>query len=147
MDRKQRNINIPILNKEFGIEVLLEGLIIAIVTMISFHIGLSTGNHEVAMVMAFATLCLSRLFHGFNCRSKQSIFKVGVFANPFVWYAVILGVALLTIVLTVKPIMGVFEVVPLNISQYVSVYGLALIPFVLIQLYKLIFVKSSDSDK
>jgi Ca2+-transporting ATPase len=147
MDRKPRNINIPILNKEFGIEVLLEGLIIAIVTMISFHIGLSTGNHEVAMVMAFATLCLSRLFHGFNCRSKQSIFKVGVFANPFVWYAVILGVVLLTIVLTVKPIMGVFEVVPLNISQYVSVYGLALIPFVLIQLYKLIFVKSSDSDK
>ncbi len=147
MDRKPRNINIPILNKEFGIEVLLEGLIIAIVTMISFHIGLSTGNHEIAMVMAFATLCLSRLFHGFNCRSKQSIFKVGVFANPFVWYAVILGVALLTIVLTVKPIMGIFEVVPLNISQYVSVYGLSLIPFVLIQLYKLIFVKSSDSDK
>ncbi|QAA35386.1 calcium-translocating P-type ATPase, PMCA-type [Clostridium manihotivorum] len=147
MDRKPRNINIPILNKEFGIEVLLEGLIIAIVTMISFHIGLSTGNHEVAMVMAFATLCLSRLFHGFNCRSKQSIFKVGVFANPFVWYAVILGVALLTIVLTVKPIMGIFEVVPLNLSQYISVYSLALIPFVLIQLYKLIFVKSTDSDK
>lgn len=147
MKQKPRNINVPILSKEFGLEVLVEGLIIAIVTMLSFHIGLSTGDHSVATVMAFATLCLSRLFHGFNCRAKQSIFKVGVFANPFVWYAVILGVALLTLVLTFKPIMGVFEVVPLNMSQYIWVYGLALVPFVLIQAYKLVFVKTADIDR
>ncbi|WP_261853631.1 cation-translocating P-type ATPase [Clostridium folliculivorans] len=147
MKQKPRNINIPILSKEFGLEVLIEGLIIAVVTMVSFHIGLTTGDRSVATVMAFATLCLSRLFHGFNCRAKQSIFKVGVFANPFVWYAVILGVVLLTFVLTFKPIMGVFEVVTLNISQYVWIYGLALVPFVLIQSYKLLFVKLGDTAR
>ena len=61
MNEKPRNINSPILNKSFSIEVLIEGLLIALGTMTAFHIGLSTGDTLVASTMAFATLCLSRL--------------------------------------------------------------------------------------
>ncbi|MBZ9606843.1 cation-translocating P-type ATPase [Clostridium estertheticum] len=142
MDEKPRNINSPILNKSFSIEVLLEGLLIALCTMTAFHIGLSTGDTMVASTMAFATLCLSRLLHGFNSRSQESIFRIGVFSNKYLWIATILGYLLLEFVLSFKPFMGVFEVATLTITQRAMIYGLSLMPLILIQIYKLLFVRA-----
>ena len=110
MNEKPRNMNTPLLNKSFAISVLLEGLLIAIASLIAFHLGLSTGDTVVASTMAFATLCLARLFHGFTARSKESIFKIGVFSNKYSWLAFILGVSFLHLVLLVPGFMGVFEV-------------------------------------
>ena len=141
MNDKPRDINTPLLNKAFATQVGVEGLLIAVVTLIAFYLGLSTGDHMTASTMAFATLCLSRLLHGFNSRSKQSIFKIGVFSNKYSWLAFILGVIFLHVVLLVPSLMGVFEVAALSGTQLGSIYGLALVPFVLIQLYKLMFVK------
>ncbi|MBU3130452.1 cation-translocating P-type ATPase [Clostridium tagluense] len=143
MNEKPRDINSPILNKSFSIEVLIEGLIIALGTMTAFHIGLSTGDTLTSSTMAFATLCFSRLLHGFNSRSQQSIFKIGVFSNKYLWIATILGYLLLEFVLSFKPLMGVFEVAPLTINQRAIVYGLSLMPLILIQTYKLLFVKAN----
>ncbi len=110
---------------------------IGAVTIIAFQSGLSTGDPVVGTTMAFATLCLSRLFHGFNCRSEQSIFKIGIFSNLTVWIAFLIGFSLLNFVL----ITGLFEVAALNHSQLLMVYGLALIPLIIIQLDKLFFAK------
>ena len=44
--------------------MLGQGALIAVVTLISFYIGLQT-SPAVASTMAFATLTLARLFHGF----------------------------------------------------------------------------------
>jgi Cation transport ATPase len=120
--------------------------LIAIATMTAFHIGLSSGGHMVASTMAFATLCLSRLLHGFNCRSRESIFAAGVFTNPYVWYAAIIGLVLLMSVLEIKPLMEVFEVAPLAGGQLATIFGLSAMPLVLIQFAKLAFVKSSSSN-
>lgn len=144
MKAKPRGINESILDREFAIEVIIEGIIIGICTMIAFHIGLSTGSVVVASTMAFATLCLARLFHGFNCRSKESIFRIGIFSNKFVWLALIIGVLLLQAVISIRALERVFEAAPLTGNQYLWVYGLALVPLVLIQLYKLIFVKVKE---
>ena len=141
MKEKPRDINTPLLNKVFASKVVIEGLVIAIVTLIAFYIGLSTGDKMTASTMAFATLCLSRLFHGFNSRAKQSIFKIGVFSNKYIWLAFILGIVLLHIVLLVPTLMGVFEVASLSGTQLGSIYVLAFMPLVLIQMYKLLFVK------
>ncbi len=138
MKNKPRNIHEPLLNKKFALNVGLEGLIIAIVTIAAFQIGLNYGDSVLASTMAFATLCLSRLFHGFNCRSQESIFKIGLFTNKTSWFAFILGVALLHIVLFVPPLMSVFEVAPLTVIELLTIYGLAFIPFVVIQLYRLL---------
>ncbi|RII33585.1 cation-translocating P-type ATPase [Clostridium chromiireducens] len=141
MKEKPRSINVPILNKSFAIEVIMEGLLIAVVTMAAFHIGLYTGGAYVASTMAFATLCLSRLLHGFNCRSKESVFRIGLFTNRSIWFAVIIGFLLLLLVLTFKPLRGVFEVAPLSSDQISYIYGLSVIPLILVQIYKLLFVK------
>ncbi|WP_186429197.1 cation-translocating P-type ATPase [Clostridium sp. BSD9I1] len=143
MRERPRDINIPILNKSFAIEVIIEGFLIALGTMIAFHTGLSAGNTGTASTMAFATLCLSRLLHGFNSRSKESIFKIGVFTNKFIWIAIILGYLMLMAVLTFDPLMGIMEITPLTGEQYGIVYALSFTPLVLVQIYKLLFVKNN----
>ena len=91
-----------------------------------------------ASTMAFATLCLARLFHGFNCRGKGSIFKLGVFSNKYVWYAFGIGLVLLNAVLFVPGLQVLFEVENLMVSQYVQIYVLAFIPTLIIQIFKVI---------
>ncbi len=137
MKEKPRNIHEPLLNKKFAIQVGLEGLVIAAVTIIAFQVGLSTGDPLVGSTMSFATLCLARLFHGFNCRAEQSIFKLGLFSNIAVWIAFLLGVTLLNTVL----IAGWFEVATLSHVQLLTVYGLAVIPLIIIQLERALFTK------
>ena len=141
MNDKPRNINTPLLNKNFAVTVVLEGILIAIASLIAFHLGLSTGDTIVASTMAFATLCLARLFHGFTARSKESIFKIGVFSNKFSWLAFLLGVIFLHLVLLVPGFMGVFEVAELSGEQFGYIYGLAIMPLVVIQIFKLLFVR------
>ncbi|MHB8128996.1 MAG: cation-translocating P-type ATPase [Mobilitalea sp.] len=142
MYEKPRNPSSPILNKSFAMEVIMEGLLIALVTMSAFHIGLSTDDTVVASTMAFSTLCLSRLFHGFNSRSRESIFRIGVFSNGYLCIATILGCLILELVLNFKPFMSVFEIAPITFKQHVIIYGLSLIPLILIQIYKLLFVRN-----
>ena len=140
MKDKPRSINVPILNRSFAIEVIIEGLLIAVVTMIAFHIGLYKKGAEIASTMAFATLCMSRLLHGFNCRSKESVFKIGLFTNKAIWIAVIIGYLLLMLILTFKPLKGVFEVSTLSLGEFGYIHVLAIIPFIIVQVYKLLKV-------
>ncbi|MER2107158.1 MAG: cation-translocating P-type ATPase [Solibacillus sp.] len=135
MEDKPRNINEPLLNKKLVSQVGFEGMIIAAVTIIAFQIGLSTGDTAVATTMAFGTLCLSRLVHGFNCRSEESIVKIGIFSNLAVWLAFLIGLSILNFVL----ITGLFETAVLNKPQSLMIYALALIPLIIIQFKRLLF--------
>ncbi|WP_461614523.1 cation-translocating P-type ATPase [Clostridium sp. Marseille-QA1073] len=146
LNEKPRDINAPILSKAFLKEFLTEGLIIAICTMIAFHIGLNRGNKQLASTMAFLTLCIARLFHGFNCRSKNSIFKVGVFTNKYSWFAFLSGLILLNVVLAFEPLRRIFELSKLGLNEYILVYILAFIPLLLVQLSKLFIDGKSTTN-
>lgn len=135
---KPRNTKSSILSKDFILEIAVEGLIIAVFTIIAFNIGLKTGDSFVASTMAFATLCLGRLFHGFNCRGNKSLFKLGLFTNKYSWMAFGTGLVLLNSVLFVPFLKHLFEVATLNASQVGTIYLLAFIPTVLIQIMKVI---------
>ncbi|WP_341302705.1 cation-translocating P-type ATPase [Lysinibacillus sp. FSL H8-0500] len=141
MKDKPRNIHTPLLNKAFTTQVVLEGILIAISTIIAFQIGLSTGDTLTASTMAFTTLCLSRLVHGFNSRSKESIFAIGVFSNKYTWLAFLIGVLSLHAVLLMPVLTTVFEVAPLTTVQLGLIYSLSVLPFLVNQWYKLLFVK------
>lgn len=140
---KPRDSKESILTKDFMIEIAFEGLLIAIFTIIAFHIGLSTGNKEIASTMAFSTLCLARLFHGFNCRGKKSVFSLGVFSNKFSWYAFGTGLIFLNAVLFIPPLQNLFQVASLSSSLVLAIYLLAFFPTLVIQVYK-VFAKDSD---
>ena len=138
MKEKPRDIRIPILNKTFALHVLLEGMLIGVAAGVAFWIGLVADDAMLASTMAFATLCLSRLFHGFNCRSKESIFTIGVFSNKQSWLAFIVGATLLHLVLFSPALQTIFEVAQLDGMHLVTIYGLAIAPLVINQVWKLV---------
>ena len=124
-----------ILTKDLMTALFVQGGLIAVCTMIAFYIGLSTDS-ATASSMAFATLTLARLFHGFNCRSRHSIFKIGLASNIYSVGAFFGGVLLLALVIFVPVMRTLFSVSPLNGYQIGMIALLAFIPTVIIQLYK-----------
>lgn len=137
LHQKPRNPRASILSKDFLVRILVEGSIIGLFTLIAYHIGLTT-SPQLASTMAFATLCLARLFHGFNCRGKQSIFKLGFASNKYSLWAFLAGFLFLNAVLFIPGLTYLFEVTPLTLSTTLTIYGLAFMPTVIIQIYKVL---------
>ena len=138
LSQKPRNPKEGILTKEFMMKLILQGGLIAVCTMTAFHLGLNQGGAAVGSTMAFCTLTLARLFHGFNCRSSHSIFRIGFSGNWYSLGAFLAGVVLLSLVMFVPFLERLFSVAPLTGSQIGLVYLLAVIPTVVIQLTKIV---------
>lgn len=127
-------MNESILTKTFLSRVGVEGGIIGLITLLAFFLGYRTGDARLASTMAFAVLCLSRLVHGYNCKSKSPVlFKKQFFNNKYMQYAFAVGFVLVTLVLTVPALQGLFAVRTLNLTQLLMVYGLALLNLSVIQ--------------
>lgn len=122
--------------------IILQGAVIAVGTITAYHIGLKSGGAMMAQTMAFSTLCLSRLVHGFNVRSRKSIFKIGFFSNPFVVYAFLIGAALQIGVLTIPVFRNIFEVTPIGFESFRYVAMLSLMPLVVVEIVKFIYSKT-----
>lgn len=138
LSQKPRDPKEGILTKEFMGKLLLQGGLIAVCTMAAFHLGLLQGGAATASTMAFGTLTLARLFHGFNCRSTKSIFRIGFSSNWYSLGAFAAGVVLLNLVMFVPFLARLFSVSPLTGSQIGFIYLLAVIPTAIIQIAKLI---------
>ena len=136
MKEKPRNAKTPILDRAFGLQVLFEGTIIAVVTMIAYYLGYQNGSHSESMTMAFATLSLSRLVHGLNCRNDAPLSLKTLWINPFSYLAIILGTLLLSAVLFLKPLHKIFEISILTNQQYMSIALLSIIPLIVVQIVK-----------
>ena len=127
-----------ILTKSFLSSLVLQGGLIAACTMMAYRTGLWTGGAAVASTMAFTTLTLARLFHGFNCRSEHSIIALGVGSNLYTVMAFEAGVLLLLAVLFVPRLQILFAVSDLSLRQLLSIVIFALIPTAIIQAWKTI---------
>jgi Ca2+-transporting ATPase len=138
LSQKPRNPKTGILTKEFLIILLIQGGLIAVSTMTAFYIGYQSGSEVVASTMAFATLTMARLFHGFNCRSTQSIFHIGFSKNYNSLLAFLLGTILLNMLLFVPILQRMFSVSDLTGNQIGMIYFLAIIPSIIIQISKII---------
>lgn len=133
LNEKPRDAHESILDVETLKQIGVEGVLIAIVTMIAYFIGLEQ-SHGLAATLAFATLCLSRLFHGFNCRSRESIFKIGLFSNVYSVGAFMIGFILLNAILLLSQLNNLFMVTDITINQLGLIYLLGFIPTLIIQI-------------
>lgn len=87
--------------------------------------------------MAFAVLCMGRLFHGFNCKSEQPVLFTKLFwSNRYLLGAFLIGAALITCVVMLPPLQNVFKVTVLSVRQLIKVYGLAFLNLAAIQAIK-----------
>ena len=137
MKDKPRNADESILTKSYLASIGTEGLCIGAMAMIAFMTGYSGGNAVLASTMAFGTLCMGRLVHGFNCKAKEPvIFTKRFFNNIYLAGAFLLGAVLITAVMVIPVLQGVFSVQSLDIAQLLTVYGLAFANLPIIQLMK-----------
>lgn len=139
MKDKPRSINENILTKAFLTDILIEGFVIAVATMTGYYIGLNQLGEGGASTMAFATLCLSRLVHGFNCKSKKPVlFTKRFWNNKYLIGAFIIGFILLNGVLLLPVLQPVFSVTPIGKNLLFIVYGLAFSNLIVVQILKFI---------
>lgn len=137
MERKPRKQGEGILNLRFLLRIAFEGVVIACFTSAGFAMGMKEGGPQTASTMAFAVLCLSRLVHGFNCKSYRPVlFSLRLFNNLYLWGAFTLGFILLNMVLGIGILRPVFKTVYLGKRLLLAVYGLSLGNLVIIQLAK-----------
>ena len=137
MEEKPRPAGESLLTGQFLRRIGLEGLSIAAMTFWAFTIGLREGGELLGSTMAFGTLCLSRLVHGYNCKSAEPVlFRKGFFNNIYMQGAFFIGFLLINLVLLVPFMGGFFQVQSLEPEQILTVYGLALINLPVIQFMK-----------
>lgn len=138
MNEKPRRKDQSILTGRVMTNIISEGIIIGAAAIAAFYIGLMR-NAVVGSTMAFATLCLSRLVHGFNCKSERPVvFTRKMWNNKSLIGAFVIGFVLLNAVLLIPPLQSVFSVAPLTVNELLAVYGLSLATLVVIQILKLI---------
>jgi Ca2+-transporting ATPase len=80
-----------------------------------------------AQTMVFITLVLFEMVNAFNCRSDRlSLFKVGVFKNPFLIISVIISLGLMVAVIEWDPLSLLFHTTPLRWQDWLVAVGLSL---------------------
>ena len=137
MREKPRPRNEDILTKPFLLSVGMEGPVIAAATITAFYLGLSYGGAAAGQTMASSTLCLSRLFHSFSCKSQHPVLLTRKFwNNRALLGAFAAGSLLLGLVLLVPALESLFSVAPLSIGMIGAVVGLAFCSMLTIQLLK-----------
>ena len=136
LNQAPRKADEGILTGDFLKRLSLQGVLLAITTMLAFYNGLAVSG-ALACTMAFATLCLARLFHGFNCRGTRSVFRLP--ANPYCFGAFAIGAVLLFAVLCIPALHGLFDISnALTGGDILKIAGFACLPTVLIQLCRVV---------
>ena len=125
MTRRPRPRSQGILTRDFLAGVGTEGLVMAAATVIAFHIGLAE-SPAAGSTMAFAALCLSRLLHGFSCKSSRPVVLTKrLWNNRWLLGAFAAGAVLLALVLLVPALEPLFKAAELSAGQLGAVASLS----------------------
>ena len=140
MKRKPRPANESLMTKPFLFGVCYSGVIIAAATIAAYIIGYRTAGAPLGMTMAFATLCMSRLFHGFSAKADEPvIFTKRMFNNKFGIGAFAAGMLLVNAVLLIPSLHKLFSVSDaLHGAQIGIIYALSFGSMCVVQIVKAI---------
>ena len=136
MNKKPRDNRKSIFADGLWGKIFVEGIMLGMLTLISFNIGTNLYGVEVGRTMAFVSLGLLELIHSFNIKSEESIFKIGLLENKYLIGAFILGTLLQIIVVIVPGLASVFKLVPLNSIQWLYIAAISTVPIVVMELQK-----------
>jgi Ca2+-transporting ATPase len=152
MQRRPRPTKEPIINRSMGLGIVIQTITQTGATLTAFALGLtwhleqslSPGANpffelfkvdwrgmdvQSAETMAFITLSLCELFRAYTVRSeRQSIFKLGVFSNRYMQYAVGLSIFMMLLVVSVPFLQPIFNTHFMTGREWLVVIGLSFIP-------------------
>lgn len=143
MKCKPRPAGESILTKDFLIKTGYSGVIISLATIGAFLLGYfyqGAHNAGAAMTMAFATLCMARLFHGFSCKAdKPVLFSKRLWNNKFAILAFLAGMLLINAVLWIPALHNLFQIENGMSGLLIgAIYGFSFGSMLLVQLVKAI---------
>lgn len=120
----------------YGLRIILQGAMFGILSLIAFKTGETrTGQLAGGQTMAFMVLALSQVVQAFNMRSEHSLFKIGVFGNHKLNWAVLTSAALVALVLF-TPLSTAFGLIILSWPEYLIALCLVLVPLPVMELSK-----------
>ena len=138
MEQKPRPVREPIINRSMVVGIVVQTIAITSVVLAAFFLGLRWDGMALARTMAFVTLSASELVRAYTSRSERvSLFRLGVFSNRYMQYAVLASVVLLLAVVYVPFLQPVFQTVPLG-REWLVVLPLLLVPSVVAEITKAI---------
>ena len=114
-----------------------QGLMVTAITLTAFIIGNNQGGEALGQTMAFASLIMAKLVHAGNLHSNtESRFKFNILDNKPLIFALLMSLVLTLAVLLISPLMTAFEFVSMNLNQWGIIVLLALVPLVVVELFK-----------
>jgi len=117
--------------------IALQGILIGLLTLMAFEWGLQKDDVAAARTMAFTTLIMAQLFQALNARAESSLFKVGLWSNKYMLYAIASSLVLMFAVV-VTPLKIYFGVKVLSIVDWVVALVLSLLVFLITEISKYI---------
>ncbi len=136
MEEKPRDARESLFTRKFSLRLCWQGAMVGLLTLGAYFLGeyvLSDPGeaYQAANTMAFATLTLCQLFHAFDVRSEEhSLFHIGIFSNPAMNKAFLVGLGMQLAVLCLPPLQRIFQTVPLNPVEWTVVLLLAVTPVI-----------------
>ena len=142
MAEPPRDARESLFTRKFSLRLLWQGAMVGLLTLGAYFLGeyvLSDPGeaYQAANTMAFATLTLCQLFHAFDVRSEEhSLLHIGVFSNPAMNKAFLVGLGMQLAVLCLPPLQRIFQTVPLHPAEWAVVLLLAAAPVAVCELEK-----------
>lgn len=144
MKRKPRDTKEGIFARGLGIDIIWQGFMIAIITIIAYLVGhyIESGvwqfvSSKDGMTMAFLTMSMAEIFHSFNLRSRRhSIFTIKN-QNKFLWAAMFISLFLTTFVIYTPGISQAFGFEHISFIEYIVALLLAFTVIPIVELVKL----------
>lgn len=160
MKHKPRNPKESFFAHGAGVRAVIGGVLIGLLTLTAFYYGLYEHGYMLgaemlsdevlktalpyARTMAFVVLAASQLFYSLSMRSfSKSIIKVGLFSNLYLIGAIVVGILLQLVVITVPFLANAFEVHNLSLREWGIVIAFSLVPLVVNEIFKL-FMKDKN---
>lgn len=130
MRTRPRSLQETIFSRGLGRRIISSSIIMAVLTLAVFGLAyLTEQNLDLARTMAFNTLVFVQLFYVFSCRSEHlTIQELGITSNPQLVWAVLISTLLQLSINYLPFLQPVFHTVPLSLSQWLIIFGVALLP-------------------
>ena len=138
MKRKPRDSKDGIFAQGLLWDVVFQGVVVGIITLVAYFIGEHFGGNEHGITMAFLALSMTEIFHSFNMRSRDhSIFTLKT-QNIVLWGAFIGSFILTALVTEVSFIANLFGFTPVGLKEYGIAIALAVSIIPIVEIEKLI---------
>ena len=152
MKQKPRDPNEPILNRSMMVVVISQSIAIFASVFAAFMIGRQRGGVlsftdapiTMARTYAFVTLILAELFRSFSARSERTpLWKLGLLGNRTLVKAFLFSMTMLILVVYIPFLQPIFSTVTLFASDWLVIVPLALIPFLVAEIIKVVRFKKT----